>query len=184
MIITTERLILRPFDERDRAPFAAIHGDPVTMRFYPSIWDRVRCDAVLDHYLDSQAEGKTELLATQLRETNALIGTIGLTAFSPAARNVIPLHPEIEIGWRLDHRFWGQGLAPEGARACLDYAWTELGLDDVYSMTARANLPSQRVMQKIGMTYLPDQDFEHPNVPLGSPLRHHVLYRIENPRRR
>jgi RimJ/RimL family protein N-acetyltransferase len=67
--------------------------------------------------------------------------------------------------------------------ACLRHAWTDLGLAEVYSMTARLNLPSQRVMQKIGMTHLPDQDFEHPNVPAGSPLRRHVLYRIANPDR-
>lgn len=181
MSLTTERLLLRPFEERDRAPFAAMHADPVTMRFYPSIWAREKCDAVIDTYMANHAAGQIELFAAELRDGGDFVGTIGLTKFSPAARSVIPAQPEVEIGWRLGPEFWGRNLAPEGAKACLQHAWDTLDLSEVYSMTARLNLPSQRVMQKIGMAYLPNADFAHPNVPEGSPLRPHVLYRIAKP---
>ena len=80
--------------------------------------------------------------------------------------------------WAVDHASWGHGYAPEAARATLDHGFNELGLDEIVSFTTATNLRSQRVMQKLGMTRDPADDFEHPNVPPGHPLRPHVLYRI------
>ncbi len=59
--------------------------------------------------------------------------------------------PAVEIGWRLAPEFWGQGLAPEGARAALVSGFEELGLGEIVSFTSRANAPSIRMMEKIGM---------------------------------
>jgi RimJ/RimL family protein N-acetyltransferase len=76
--------------------------------------------------------------------------------------------------------FWGQGLATEGARAWLDHAWL-VGLPDVVAFTAALNRPSQRVMEKLGMTRNGADDFLHPRIEAGHPLRPHVVYRIANP---
>jgi ribosomal-protein-alanine N-acetyltransferase len=89
----------------------------------------------------------------------------------------------VEIGWRIRSEFWGQGYAPEAARACLAHGFAlvedgGLGLDEVISFTARSNSNSRRVMDKIGLRYDRDADFEHPGVPEGNPLRLHVLYRV------
>ena len=53
-----------------------------------------------------------------------------------------------------------------------------LGVDQIVSFTSVSNEPSQKVMQAIGMTTDPADDFDHPNLPEGHPLRRHVLYRI------
>lgn len=63
----------------------------------------------------------------------------------------------------------------------LDQAW-ELGLGEIVAITYIGNGPSRRVMEKIGMTRSAADDFSHPEVPEGHPLRHHVLYRIGRPR--
>ena len=53
----------------------------------------------------------------------------------------------------------------------------EAGLDEILSFTVPANLKSRRVMEKIGMRRDPADDFDHPGLPEGHPLRRHVLYR-------
>jgi RimJ/RimL family protein N-acetyltransferase len=88
--------------------------------------------------------------------------------------------PAVEIGWRLAFEHWGKGLASEGARAALGFGFNDVGLEQVVSFTAPANLRSRRVMEKLGMTHDPHDDFDHPNLPEGHPLRRHVLYRMSN----
>jgi ribosomal-protein-alanine N-acetyltransferase len=70
-------------------------------------------------------------------------------------------------------------LATEGARTAVNYAFEDLGLDDLVSFTVPGNLRSRRVMEKIGMTHDPRDDFDHPHLPEGHPLCRHVLYRIK-----
>ena len=88
-----------------------------------------------------------------------------------------PFTPAVEIGWRLSHDAWGRGYATEGALAARDFAFGELGLDEIVSMTIPINTPSRRVMEKIGMTRDPSGDFDHPNLPDWE-HRTHVLYRM------
>ncbi len=87
--------------------------------------------------------------------------------------------PAVEIGWRLAFDSWGRGLATEGARAVIRYAIEDLSLDSLVSFTVPENLRSRSVMEKIGMTHDPRDDFDHPNLPKGHPLRRHVLYRLK-----
>jgi RimJ/RimL family protein N-acetyltransferase len=90
-----------------------------------------------------------------------------------------PFMPAVEVGWRLAFDCWGRGLATEGARAVVSYGFEELGLDSVVSFTVPENLRSRRVMEKIGMTHDPRDDFDHPRLQDGHPLRRHVLYRLK-----
>jgi RimJ/RimL family protein N-acetyltransferase len=83
----------------------------------------------------------------------------------------------VEIGWRIAHEHWGRGYVPEAARAVLAHAFGPLGLDEVVSFTSAGNANSRRVMEKLGMTHDPADDFDHPSLPPGHPLRRHVLYR-------
>ncbi len=71
------------------------------------------------------------------------------------------------------------GLATEGARAVIRYAFEDLGLDSLVSFTVPENLRSRRVMEKLGMTHDPADDFDHPRLPEGHPMRRHVLYRLK-----
>ncbi len=180
MIIETERLILRPWQEADREAYAVLMGDPQVRRFYPSVLTPAEADAQFDRHLEMQAQNRFHFRAATLRENGAFVGLIGIGLVGEVIRNAIPTHPEVEIGWVFNADFWGKGLAPEGARACLDHAW-QLGLPEIVAFTAAINQPSQRVMVKIGMIRDPDADYEHPLVPKDHPIRAHVLYRIANP---
>jgi len=86
--------------------------------------------------------------------------------------------PAVEIGWRLAAGYWGQGLATEGARAVVRHAFETAGLTSLVSFTVPQNLRSRRVMEKLGMVHDPSDDFDHPRLPEGHPLRRHLLYRL------
>ena len=85
--------------------------------------------------------------------------------------------PCVEIGWRITFDCWGQGLATEGAREVLRYGFDILELREIVSFAVTLNLRSRRVMERIGTTNDPADDFDHPLLPDGHPLRRHVLYR-------
>ncbi|MBN9309344.1 GNAT family N-acetyltransferase [Devosia sp.] len=178
MRLETERLTLRSWEERDRAPLASILGDPEVRRFYPSALTPEQAGAQLDFAMERQAAVGVHFGAAELRSTGRLVGLIGLAWIPDETRDAIPGRPAVEIGWQFDKSLWGQGLAPEGARAWLEHGFDALGLSEIVAFTFRGNLPSQRVMTKIGMTRDPAGDFEHPRLPPGHPLRPHVLYRI------
>jgi RimJ/RimL family protein N-acetyltransferase len=114
------------------------------------------------------------LCAVKLRRDGSFIGFIGLNVPSFDA----PFTPCVEIGWRLAADCWGQGLATEGAHAIVRYGFETLGLEELVSFTVPANARSRRVIEKLGMTHDPDDDFDHPRLPAGHPLRRHVLYRL------
>jgi RimJ/RimL family protein N-acetyltransferase len=87
-------------------------------------------------------------------------------------------NPCVEIGWRLSAEHWGRGLATEAARALVRHAFEILTLDALVSFTVPTNFRSRRVMEKIGMTRNPAEDFDHSALAPGHPLRRHVLYRL------
>lgn len=182
MIIETERLVLRPFEESDVDPVAAINADAETMRYFEAPLTREQTAAAIVRYQDGLKEDGYGFLAAELVETGETVGIIGMRRYDEATRMAIPGHPKVEVGWRLRRDTWGQGLAPEGASACLAYAWEKLRLEEIVAITVVANQPSRRVMEKIGMTHDPDGDFDHPGVTPGHPVARHVLYRIKNPK--
>jgi RimJ/RimL family protein N-acetyltransferase len=143
------------------------------MEYFPAPLTREESDALVDRIEAHFAEHGWGPWAAELRETGEFIGFIGLNV------PVFEAHftPCVEIGWRLAAEHWGRGLATEGAGAVLGYAFTELRLPEVVSFTTVANQRSRRVMEKIGMTRNPADDFDHPGLAEGHPLRRHVLYR-------
>jgi RimJ/RimL family protein N-acetyltransferase len=90
--------------------------------------------------------------------------------------------PAVEVGWRLDRLYWGHGFATEAARATLSDGFGRVGLTEIVSFTVPANERSIRVMERLGMTHDPADDFEHPRLPEGHRLCRHVLYRISRER--
>jgi RimJ/RimL family protein N-acetyltransferase len=177
LTIETERLRLRAWGPADRAPFAALNADPVVMEMLPSVLTRAESDAFADRVEAGLVERGWGLWAVEVRDGPPFVGYVGL---DPATFEA-PFTPCVEIGWRLAHEAWGQGYAAEAARAALDVAFGTIGLDEVVSFTAVQNVRSRRVMEKIGMTHDPDEDFDHPRLPEGHRLRRHVLYRVPRP---
>lgn len=169
--LETPRLILRPWRESDREPFARMTADPRVMEYFVSCLTREESDALVDRATAHLREHGFTFFAAELRHTGDFIGMIGLAT----ERHICD---GVEIGWRLAAEFWNQGLATEGARAALRFGFEELGLDEIVAFTAAGNMRSRRVMEKLGMTYNPADDFDHPRIPEGHPLRPHVLYRI------
>ena len=177
--LETPRLLLRRWQEADRAPFAQMNADPVVMRYFAGPFTRERSDLDIDRYLAAFDRDGFSFFAATLRDTGAFAGTIGLQIMRDAVPN-LP-QPAVEIGWRLTQTAQGRGLATEGARAIVDYAFSPLGLNEVVAITALPNQPSRRVMEKLGMTHRPELDFDHPRVPAGHQYQRHTLYSLRNP---
>lgn len=176
----TDRLILRGWHKDDLDALARILGDRESRPFHPNVYSREQACDLLETYLGLQAPQDC-LQAAQLKETGQLVGMVGLSPIGDVWRNTIVGNPKYELGWQFDKSVWGQGLAPEGARAWVEFAWRELSLSELVAFTYQGNQPSQRVMQKIGMTRDPAGDFLHPKLPADHPLKPHVLYRVKNP---
>lgn len=172
--LRTPRLLLRRWRDSDRLPFQRINADPRVMEFMPELLTPAASDALIEGIEAHFSPHGFGLSAVELLETNSFIGYIGLAVPGFEA----PFMPAVEIGWRLAFEHWGRGLATEGARAVLDFGFNQLGLEQVVSFTVPANLRSRRVMEKLGMTHDPCDDFDHPRMPEGHPLRRHVLYRL------
>jgi RimJ/RimL family protein N-acetyltransferase len=170
----TDRLILRRWQPSDRAPFASINRDPVVMEHFPRSLSEVQSNRVIDRIEAHFEQHRFGLWATQLRDSSEFIGFIGISV----PRFEAAFMPCVEIGWRLASAHWGRGLATEGARAVMRHAFEDLSLPALVSFTVPANLRSRRVMEKLGMTRNPADDFHHPQLPHGHPLRRHVLYRL------
>jgi RimJ/RimL family protein N-acetyltransferase len=170
--IETPRLLLRAWRDSDREPFARMNADPQVMEFFPACLTREQSDGLVDRIEANMRRDGYSFFAAELRQTGEFIGFIGLS--------VPPFDfiPSPEIGWRLAAPYWNQGLATEGARAALRFAFDELGYREIIAYTAVANIRSRRVMEKLGMTYKPADDFDHPRIAENHPLRRHALYRI------
>jgi RimJ/RimL family protein N-acetyltransferase len=166
-VIRTERLVLRQWRDDDRAPFAALNADPVVMEHFPSTMTREQSDAFVDFNIRTIRERGWGLWAVDAG--GMFIGFVGL--------NEPRFMPGVEVGWRLARAARGHGYATEAARAAVAFARDDLRLDEVVSFTATTNLRSQRVMQRLGMTHDPADDFDHPRVE-DARLRRHVLYRL------
>lgn len=175
--LETDRIVLRDWSGDDLEPFAAMNADERVMEFYPAIIGREDSDALamrLQKDMDVIGFG---LYAVEVRSTGNFIGYVGISE----VRFPTDFAPALEIGWRLSAQSWGHGYATEAARACMAYAFSKFEFPDLVSFTTHRNMKSIAVMERIGMQRNPADDFEHPNLPAGHPLRPHVLYRIENP---
>ena len=147
------------------------------MEFFAAPLSPAESDRTIDRIQAHIAQHQFGFFAAELRATGEFIGFAGLSHVPFEAH----FTPCVEIGWRLAAAHWNRGLATEGARRCLRYAFQELALPEVVAFTVPANLRSRRVMEKLGMSCSPADDFQHPRLPEGHPLRPHVLYRVANP---
>jgi RimJ/RimL family protein N-acetyltransferase len=177
--LTTARLLLRRWRDADREPFQRLNADPRVMEFMPGLLTAKQSDEMIDRIEQHFERHGFGLYAAELLADRALLGFIGLSVPSFDALFM----PAVEIGWRLRADYWGQGLATEGARAVVGHAFEGLGLANLVSFTVPENQRSRRVMEKLGMSRNPAEDFDHPRLPEGHPLRRHVLYRLDRGQR-
>jgi RimJ/RimL family protein N-acetyltransferase len=172
--IRTERLILRDWRDEDLPAFAAMNADPQVMEYMPALLTRAESDAMVGRIRELFAARGFGLWAVELAGGAPFIGYVGLSVPRFQAAFV----PCVEIGWRLSKAQQGLGLATEAARAVLAFGFQSAALHEIVSFTVPENRPSRRVMEKIGMTHDPDDDFNHPSLASGHRLCRHVLYRL------
>lgn len=172
--LEAERLVLRGFEERDRPAHAAMNADPEVMRHFPAPMDAGASDAMFERMAAHWAEHGFGLWAVERRDDGAFLGFTGLTRPSFEAH----FTPAVEVGWRFAREAWGHGYATEAALAAVAYGFETVGLEEIVSFTVPANERSWRVMERLGMTHDPADDFDHPRLAPDSPLRRHVLYRL------
>ena len=171
--LRTPRLALRQWRPGDFESFAALNADPEVMRFFSAPMTREESDALAQRAERDITERGWGLWAVEAEGSAPFIGFVGLAVPSFDAH----FTPAVEVGWRLSREQWGNGYATEAARAATAFGFDELGLDEIVSFTSVVNEPSRRVMERLGMTHDPQEDFDHPSVSDG-PLRRHVLYRL------
>lgn len=174
IIITTDRLLLRTWTERDKKPFHAINRCPIVREFLPDISGRADSDATIDAGIRHMEAHGFCLYAAEEKHSGRLAGFIGLSVPSFQA----PFTPCVDIGWRLGAEYQGKGYASEGALAVKEHAFNTLGMTEIVSFTVPENIRSRRVMEKTGMRRDPREDFNHPALPENHRLSRHVLYRL------
>lgn len=172
--LCTPRLLLRRWQPEDRLPFSQINAHPKVMEYFPATLSREESDALADRIETHFANHNFGFWAVELVGVEPFIGFVGLGV----PRIEAHFTPCVEIGWRLSPQYWGLGIAIEAAQAALKYGFDTLLLEEIVAYTATTNTKSRRVMEKLSMTYDPADDFDHPSLPEGHPLRRHVLYRV------
>jgi RimJ/RimL family protein N-acetyltransferase len=151
--ITTERLVLRPFAEQDAGPLYDILAEEGVLRYFPNTSPppRDRVGRFIAHQLKHWEEHGFGWWAVEPRERGELIGWNGL--------QYLPDTDEIEIGFLLAKDYWGQGLATEGARPGLWLGFETLRLERIVAVVHPENIASQRVIEKLGLTFTNEADY-------------------------
>ena len=164
---------MRQWQAADREPFAAMNADPRVVEFLPAL-SRAESDAVITRIESHFAEHGFGFWALEIPGIAPFAGFVGLAV----PRFEAHFTPCVEIGWRLAAAHWGHGYAIEAARAAVAFGFGSMKLEEIVSFTVPANHRSRKVMERLGMTHSPNDDFDHPALPQGHALRRHVLYRL------
>ncbi|MCW3838010.1 GNAT family N-acetyltransferase [Sphingomonas canadensis] len=176
-MIETDRIILRKWRPADLDPFAAMCADPRVMATLGPVMTRDETAALIARVEDIGNRYGMTFWAMEQRADGTFLGWCGL---KPGAAGT-PIEQDMEIGWRLRYEVWGRGYAREAAQASLRWAWDNTGTASVAAITTPGNKRSWGLMERLNMDRAHGQDFDHPDVPDGSPLKRHITYRILRP---
>jgi RimJ/RimL family protein N-acetyltransferase len=171
-VIETERLILRPWRDADRAPFIAMSADPAVMETLGGVLSAAEAEDYIDRGATRLATFGFCRWALERRADGAFIGAVGLAPIHQS----LPLPAGFEMGWRLVRDAWGHGYASEAAKAAIADGFERRGLTEVFAFTSLPNLRSQAVMARIGMQRAAALDFDHPALAADHPLRRHLVW--------
>ncbi len=190
--LSTERLLLRPWQPHDRDPFARMNTDRDVMNFLPRILSRRQSDDEVDQYLADFNNTGFGLLVAEIklkpekpaaralvRPTGAFAGIMGLRLMTDVLPHVS--QPAIELVFRVDRPHQRQGFATEGGHALLNLAFNEFQLPEVVAVTPIANLPARGLLEKLGMRHRADLEFINPHLPARHLYARHTLYQLRNP---
>jgi len=170
-----EDLVLRQWRDSDLEPFSEMNADPEVMRHFPALMTQAESEAALRRLRKVIDDSGWGLWAVEVEGVFA-----GLTGLS-APRFEAAFTPCVESGWRFRQCFWGRSIAYRAAVQALNFGFESLRLKEIMSFTAVGNLRSRRLMERLGFTRDLAGDFDHPLIPVGHAVRHHVLYRKRAP---
>ena len=173
-MIRTARLTLRPWEDRDRAPFAAMTGDPRIMSGFPGPMSPSESNELLDYYIARWDEDGYGYAAVERRFDRAFLGLAGLAPFRAAT----PPGLCFEIGWSLAYPHWGRGYATEAAQGWIDYGFGALRLPEIVAFTEPGNVRSLAVMARLGLRPAPERDFVQPPIRDDDPPRPQVVHAL------
>lgn len=173
--LLTSRLKMRKWRQEDILPFSKMNSDSQVMEFFPKVLTEKETHDLVQKFEERFSQQGFGFWALELIENGQFIGFTGLNV--PAFQTHFT--PCVEIGWRIAHEYWGKGLAVEAAQKTIEYGFEVCSLKEIVAFTTLLNMKSRRVMEKLGMTYSPKDDFEHPLLEVEHPLRKHVLYRLK-----
>jgi len=163
-VLETTRLMFRPFTARDFDLLAELHRDPEVGRYMEGVWSDAKIAESLSRFADEHATRGHSKWAAFTRD-GEFVGRAGVSLW--------PATGELELGYAFAHRFWGQGLATEAARAVADWTFANTGVGHLIAFTHPQNYGSQRVLERIGMVREPDRDMG-----FGEPS---AYFRMERP---
>lgn len=170
----TSRLILRDWRDEDIPQFAQMNADPLVMEFFEKTFSLEETQQSVQRMRDCAKNYGYTFWAAEQKSDGQFIGCIGIFMSTYES----PFTPGVEIGWRLDSPYWGQGYATEGARKALEIGFEKFALQEICAITVPVNRPSRRVMEKLGMSHNPQENFRHPKIPIEHRFSEHVLYRL------
>ena len=172
--LRTMRTLLRQWKDSDLPEWVAMNADPDVRRYFTSRLSEEEALAEVGRMRAAIAQRGWGMWALEIPGQPGIAGTVGLHVTTIEAHFV----PCVELGWRLKRQAWGQGCATEAAQAAMAFGFRELGLPELVAFTTATNMPSQRVMKRLGMRRDARDDFDHPRIEPGHPLRPHVLFRM------
>lgn len=175
--LTTERLVLRRWRDDDVDAMAAINADPDVMEHFVAPLPRERTERTIAGYEASFKQHGFGPWAVEVAESGEMIGFMGLLP----VRFTAHFTPAVQLTTKLAAHTWRKHFASEAAFEAMRDGFERVGLVEIVAFTSLRNEPSWRGMAFIGMTHDPADDFPHPDLADGHPLRDQVLYRIRNP---
>lgn len=155
-----------------------MNADPAVMRYFPALLDHRASDDLIHRIEQGFEASGFGLWAVERRDTGEFLGFTGLSV----PRFTAAFTPCVEVGWRFARSAWGRGYATEAAQAAVAHGFMHANLTEIVSFTAQDNEPSRAVMRRLHMSHENSDDFEHPGIAPGHPLRPHVLYRLARSR--
>jgi len=173
-LFTSERLGFRNWIDSDISKMIDINSNPDVMKFFPAIATKIQTAEFIDRMKLMYIEKGYCYFAVDQLKDKSFIGFIGLCYQTYKSQ----FTPGVDIGWRLNKKYWNNGFATEGAKKCLDYGFNKLELKEIIATAPIINIKSIRIMEKIGMNKL--IEFKHPRLRSDKRLENCLCYKIKN----
>lgn len=172
-LLTTERLQLRFWQIEDLPNLVQMNQDEEVMKYFLSTMSNEDSIQFYNRIITHQKKHGFGLYVVEDKQTKSFLGYTGFMI----AEFEADFTPCVEIGWRFNKLYWGNGYATEAAEACLHYGLSDLKFQEVHSFTSVHNNKSKAVMQRLGMQKI--GEFNHPKIELSNKLSLHVHYLIQ-----